>query len=460
MANHFREPNRRQQYLLPVDMLQWVGEDDIVHLILDVVEAMDLERLEQRYQVGGVGAPAYAPRMMLAVLIYAYTHGYTSSRKIERLCVRDAGFRMIVGEETPDHASIARFRRRHIDDIQSLFTAVLALCRKAGLGRLGLVALDGTKVKGNAALEANRTTQTLEEEVRTLLRQAEADDVREEALYGDRRGDDLPKGLRHRAERLKRLQQCREQLEREAVVAAQKQQEQLAVGAAEEQATGKKRRGRKPKTQRPAVDADAKANPTDPDSRIMKTRTGWVQGYNGQIVVTPDQIILAAAVTQDHNDVQQLDPMLTQTRANADATGEAGAALGIVLADAGYWSDANAGVVPPDSELLIATRKDWKQRRALKIQRAPRGRIPAALSSRGRMERKLLTRRGKALYKLRGQTVEPVFGQMKQTQNAGQFRLRGLRACDGEWKLHAAAHNLKKLHGARLRQRAPKRKSA
>jgi hypothetical protein len=177
-------------------------------------------------------------------------------------------------------------------------------------------------------------------------------------------------------------------------------------------------------------------------------------------VVTPDQIILAAAVTQDHNDVQQLDPMLTQTRANADATGEAGAALGIVLADAGYWSDANAGVVPPDSELLIATRKDWKQRRALKIQRAPRGRIPAALSSRGRMERKLLTRRGKALYKLRGQTVEPVFGQMKQTQNAGQFRLRGLRACDGEWKLHAAAHNLKKLHGARLRQRAPKRKSA
>lgn len=460
MANHFREPNRRQHYLLPVNMMEWVREDDIVHLILDVVEEMDLERLEQRYQVGGVGAPAYAPRMMLPVLIYAYTHGYTTSRKIERLCVRDAGFRMIVGEETPDHASIARFRRRHMDDIQELFAAVLVLCRKAGLGRLGLVALDGTKVKGNAALEANRTAKTLEEEVRALLQQAEADDAREDALYGDRRGDELPKGLRQRADRLKRLQQCREQLEQEAAAAAGKQQEKREARAAEEQATGKKRRGRKPKRRSATVDADAKANPSDPDSRIMKTRTGWVQGYNGQIVVTKDQIILAAVVTQDHNDVQQLDPMLTQVGVNADATGEAGSALGVVLADAGYWSDANAGVAPPGSELLIATRKDWKQRRVLKTRGAPRGRIPANLSSRGRMERKLLTRRGKALYKLRGQTVEPVFGQMKQTQNAGHFQLRGLRACDGEWKLHAAAHNLKKLHRKRLRQLARERKIA
>jgi transposase len=416
--------------------------------------------LEGRYQVGGVGAPAYAPRMMLAMLIYAYAHGYTSSRKIERLCVRDAGFRMIVGEETPDHASIARFRRRHVDDIQALFTAVLALCRQAGLGRLGGVALDGTKIKGNAALEAHRTVQGLEEEVRAMLEKAEADDGREEALYGDRRGEELPKDLRHRADRLQRLQQCREQLEREAVAAARKQREKVEARAAEEYATGKKRRGRKPKTKSPATDTETKANPTDPDSRIMKTRTGWVQGYNGQIVVTPDQIILAAAVTQDHNDVQPLAPLVAQAGANAEATGETGAALGVVLADAGYWSDANAGVAVPGDELVIATRKDWKQRRVLKDQRAPRGRIPASLSSRERMERKLLTQRGKALYKLRGQTVEPVFGQLKQTQNAGPLRLRGLRACDGEWKLHATAHNLKKWHRARRRPRAQERKIA
>lgn len=160
MAGFFREPDRRQMHLLPVDLLELVPEDDIAHLILDVVEGMDLSRFEGRYQIGGVGAPALSPGMMLAVLIYGYSHGYTSSRKLERLCVRDAGFSMIVGDETPDHATIAWFRRRHMSDVQVLFTEVLKLCRKAEMARLGLMALDGTKVKANASLESNRTAAT------------------------------------------------------------------------------------------------------------------------------------------------------------------------------------------------------------------------------------------------------------------------------------------------------------
>lgn len=453
MARFFREPNREQRYLLPVDMMEWVDSEDIVHLILDVVDGMDLRRLEGRYQVGGVGAAPYSPGMMLAVLLYAYTHGYTSSRKIERLCVRDAGFRVIVGEQRPDHASIARFRRRHLEDLQALFTCVLTLCRKAGLGRLGVVALDGTKVKGNAALEANRTAKTIGEEVKGLLGKAQEEDAREDALYGGKRGDELPEGLKNRGDRLERFRRCREQLEQEAAEVAKRGQEKIDARKAEENRSGKKRRGRKPKAVRDEVEPGAKANLTDPDSRIMKTRGGWVQGYNAQAVVAKDQVIVAAQVTQDRNDVKQLNPMVELARTNLELAGEDEPELGVVLADAGYCSEGNLSTAAAGCELLICTRKDWKQRRDMKERAAPRGRIPGNLSPRGRMERKHLTRRGKSLYKLRGQTVEPVFGQMKQTQGAGRFRMRGLDACDGEWKLHAAVHNLRKLNSERLRQR-------
>ncbi|NGZ07395.1 MAG: transposase [Magnetococcales bacterium] len=362
MAGFFREPDRRQMHLLPVDMLEWVPEDDIAHLILDVVEGMDLSRFKARYQVGGVGAPALSPGMMLAVLIYGYCHGYTSSRKLERLCVRDAGFRMIVGEHTPDHATIARFRRNHLADVQELFIEVLKLCRKAGLARLGLVALDGTKVKGNAALESNRTLTTIEDEVTALLSAAEATDVREDALHGDRRGDELPEGMRNRKDRLERLQACRVELQREQSEKAGEQDAKVAAREAEEATTGKKRRGRKPKPGNHEVAGDAKANVTDPDSRILKTRKGWVQGYNAQAVVTEDQIIVAAVVTQDRNDVEQLKPMLALAWANM-ALIEEDPEIGVALADAGYWSEENDQAATDDCELLIATRKDWKQRR-------------------------------------------------------------------------------------------------
>ena len=195
MANFFRHPDRRQRFLLPIDMMDWLPEDDIVHLIVDAVGVMDLRRFEKSYSTAGPGQAAFSPAMMLAVLIYAYSNKLRSSRKIEQLCRRDAGFRLIVGDEVPDHSVIARFRRRHAADMQVLFVEVLKLCRAAGLLRLGMVALDGTKINANAALDANRTAGSLAEEVAAMFAEATAVDAAEDALLGDRRGDELPPEL-------------------------------------------------------------------------------------------------------------------------------------------------------------------------------------------------------------------------------------------------------------------------
>ena len=315
MAHDFRCPERRQSFLLPPDMLDWLPEDDIVHLILDAVSLMDLSAFEASHKLGGAGQAPFAPAMLLSVLIYAYSHGVRSSRAIERLCGRDAGYRFIVGKHVPDHTVIARFRRRQVEQLEAVFVRVLEMCRDAGLIRLGLVVLDGTKVKANAALEANRRAATIDEQVARMVAEAESTDRREDRLFGPVGRETLPKALARRDDRLARLRACQAKLERQAAEAVARQQAKIDARAAEEQATGKRRRGRKPKPVDAAVDPDRVANPTDPESGIMKTRQGWVQGYNAQAVVTPQQIILAAEVTTGANDVQQLKPMLDLAQA-------------------------------------------------------------------------------------------------------------------------------------------------
>ena len=455
MANFYREPDRRQRFLLPVDMSEWVCETDMVHLLLDVIELMDLSAFEAHYTKRGTGAPPFSPSMMVCVLIYAYANGHRSSRKIERLCERDAGFRMIVGDEVPDHSVIARFRKRHRRAFEALFVEVLKLCHKAGLVRLGVVALDGTKVKANASLAANRTARSLEAEVAAMVSEAEETDTAEDAMFGDERGDELPAELRNRSDRSARLRACLERLRGDAAAEAARRQEKIDARAAEEEATGKRKRGRKPKPAEAAVDEEAKANVTDPDSRIMKSRKGYLQGYNAQAVVTEGQIILASGVTNEANDVRQLGPMIDKAMAMAEAVmGEEDARIGTALMDAGYWSEDNAAAETADCAYLIATTKDWKQRKAMRDAPPPRGRMPGNLSARERMERKLLTKRGRALYRLRGQTVEPVFGQMKQVQGADSFMMRGEDEARGEWSLHCAGHNLRKLHSESVRRRS------
>ncbi len=461
MAHYFREPERRQVVLLPADMMDWLPEGDIVHLIIDAVAMLDLGAFEADYKLGRAGQAPFAPQVLLALLIYAYSHGVRSSRVIERLCGRDAGYRFIVGSAVPDHTVIARFRQRHVARMREVFLAVLRLCHEAGLVRLGLVALDGTKVGANAALDANRAAGSIDEQVTRMLAEAETTDVQEDGQFGAQRGGELPAALVRRSDRLARLQQCQDKLQRQAVEAASRQQEKIGVRAAAEQASGQRKRGRKPKPADPTVDPDTVANVSDPDSGIMKTRHGWLQGYNAQVVVTTGQIILAADVTTQANDVHQLTPMLDQAQANVASVVGQDAELGAAVADAGYWSDANAATETDTCGLFIATQKDHVQRAALRgAPPPPRGRKPKTMTARERMQRKLRTKRGRTRYRRRGASVEPVFGQIKDRQGARRFSMRGLARCCGEWLLDAAVHNLRKLHGESVRRMEKARKQA
>ena len=446
MGYNFFPCERDQLYLMPPALQDWLPEGDLAWFILDAVAQMNLTAIERTYRADGWGQAAYEPAMMVALLLYAYCLGERSSRRIERLCQRDVAFRVITANQGPDHTTMARFRQTHEIELAQLFTQVLRLCAEAGLVKVGVVALDGTKIKANAALASNRTAETIATEVSRMLTEAQATDAAEDRQYGPERcGNELPEGLRDRQSRLARLQACQERLTQEAATATAQQQAKIETRQAEEAATGQKKRGRKPKAPEAAADRDAKANVTDPDSRIMKTQAGYVQGYNAQAVVTEDQVIVAAEVTQEENDIKQLHPMLERAQANLKAIAYP-QAVGTALADAGYCSEANLREADPDGPaLLIATNKDWKQRKALREQPPPRGRYPKGLTARDRMERTLLTTRGRRLYKQRGQTVEPVFGQIKSARGCDGFMRRGTAACDNEWKLLCATHNLLKL---------------
>jgi transposase len=443
---NFIRPNRDQLFLMPPALQDWLPPDDLAYFLLDAVDQFDLTPFHSAYRADGVGQAAFQPHMMVALMLYAYCLGVRSSRQIERLCQRDVAFRVVAGNLRPDHATIARFRQRHTEALKGLFTDILRLCKEAGLVKVGVVALDGTKMAADAALDANRTYSSIRAEVETILREAESKDVEEDQLYGpEHRGDELPEAMRDRNGRLERLKRCRERLEGEAAAAAADHARNLAERAAKEAETGQKLRGRKPKPVSEAPEAEAKANVTDPDSRIMKTRRGYVQGYNAQAVATAEQIIVAAEVTPEENDVDQLHPMLAATATELKAAGIE-EAVRAALVDAGYCSEENLERADPEgAELFVATRKDWKQRERLRQAPPPRGRIPGNLSRRERMDRKLLTKRGRRLYKQRSQIIEPVFGQTKSCRGIDRFMRRGLGNCRAEWKVICGTHNLLKL---------------
>jgi hypothetical protein len=243
----------------------------------------------------------------------------------------------------------------------------------------------------------------------------------------------------------------KERLEEDAQTRAAEQQKRIDERAAKEAATGVKLRGRKLKEPDPTPSKEARANPTDPESRILKNRKGYVQGFNAQAAVTEEQIIVAAEVTQEENDVGQLHSTIAKTAENLKSAGIE-EKVGTALADAGYWSEANAEA-EDGPDLLIATTKDSQQRKVARERPPPRGRIPKDISCRARMERKLMTKRGRATYKKRSQTVEPVFpkgralrgGQIKDARGCKRFNLRGLDGASGEWKLICGTHNLLKL---------------
>lgn len=446
MGYNFIECNREQQYLLPPSLREWLPNEDLAWFVVDAVEQMDLSKIYKRYREDGCGASAFEPRMMTTLLVYSYCMGVRSSREIERLCVRDVGYRVIAANKHPDYSTICRFRKDNRERLGNLFTDILGMCGEAGLLRVGVVATDGTKVKANASLAANRTHSSLRAEVEKMLDEAEAVDAEEDAKYGkDRRGDELPEDLRNRESRLKRLAEAKARLEQEAAEAAAKQARKIAQREEEEKQTGKKKRGRKPKEPDSQPKEEAKANVTDPESRIMKGRHGHLQGYNCQASVTEDQIIVAGDVTQEENDTHQMHPMLEKTDKELKKAGIEDT-VDVALFDAGYCNDENLkNVESSGPEVLAATTKDWKQRKKMQEQGYPRGRMPKGLSEKEKMERKLLTKRGRELYRKRKIMPEPVFGYMKEVLGFDRFLLRGIEAVRSEWRLMCSAHNILKL---------------
>lgn len=453
MGYNFFEYNREQQYLMPPSLKEWVPEDDLVWFVLDAVKQMELNEFYKKYRIDGSGAVGFDPEMMVPLIMYAYCVGERSSRKIERLCERDVAFRVVAANLVPDHSTISRFRKEHREAIGKLFTEVLRMCNEVGLVKVGVVAIDGTKIEANAALAANRTYNSLRAEVEKMLNEADAIDATEDALYGKgKRGDELPEEMRNRESRLKRLKEAKERLELEAAEAARLKAEDIARREKEEQESGKKKRGRKPKEPDKDPDTETRANVTDPESRIMKTRKGFVQGYNAQTAVTEGQIIISAEVTQEENDMGQMHPMLGRANEELKAAGIENE-IEHALFDAGYCSEENLSKLADGGpEIFVATTKDWKQQKALKERGSPRGRIPKGSTKRELMERKLLTKKGQEMYGKRKIIVEPPFGQMKDGQGFRRFMVRGISSVTSEWRLMCASHNLLKLWRSRARK--------
>ena len=445
MAHNFLACDRDQAFLLPPDPRDWLPADHLVWFVLDVVDQLDLGPFLAAYRADGHGRAAYHPRMLLGVLLYAYATGVRSSRQVERRCAEDLAFRVLSGNRAPDHVTIARFRVRHQQALAELLVASLKLCAAAGLVRLGLVALDGTKVEANAAAAANRTLAKLEGEVAQMLREAAETDRAEDLEHGRARGDQLPAELATPSGRLARLQRAKAQLEAEAAERQRRYAARVEALAAAARARGQHPKARyRPRRRDEAPDPTATANPTDPDSRLVRGNGRSLQGYNAQAVATCQQVVVAAELTQQAGDVQQLGPMLAATAATLAAAGIAERPERLA-ADAGYWSIANLTSIPdiPDApQLLIPPARHGRHGKPRKD-----GKPTASKSDglRAAMRARLDSEQGRADYAQRSRTIEPVFGQLKTVQGAQRFMRRGLVACQAEWKLLCGTHNLLKL---------------
>jgi transposase len=442
MTKTYRDWSSDQSYLFPPSPYDWLPEGDLVYFLTDTVATLDLSPIFAHYDRELRGQPPFHPRMMVALLLYCYATGTRSSRKIMRRCQADVACRVIVGEDIPDFRTISDFRKIHLTRLEALFVEVLKLCALAGLAKVGTIALDGTKVKANASrhkamsYDRMKTEEArLKEEIAKLLAEAEAADEAEDQQHGpDRHGDELPDELARRQSRLAKIHQAKKLLEERARIEA-------AEGAARRQAEDKSPPKVPPSEAVP--DPRDQINFTDPESRIMKaSNKGWDQCGNAQAVTNEHQIILAADVTDQANDVRQVVPMVDQARANLEAAGVKDG-IKAALGDAGYYSETNATELKLRGvEAYLATER---LKHNEKVASAPRGRIPESLSPKQRMARKLRTKAGREMYAKRKGMIEPIFGQLKQVLGFRQFSLRGLASMRGEWRLMATVHNLLKL---------------
>jgi len=437
-----------QNLLLPPDLKQWLPEGDLAYFIMDVVGELDLSPIYNFYSSSRCGQPPYNPRMMVSLILYAYGVGLPSSRKIEAATYTQVPFRVITADQHPDHDTIADFRKTHLKALAGLFVGVLQLCQKAGLVKLGHIALDGTKVKANAskhkAMSYDRMDKTLaqlEAEVQQLLAEAQAVDEEEDARYGKgKRIEELPEDLRRRRDRIAKIKQAKQSLEDEAKAKADAKRQAIQEQEEALKKAGKTRKGKPPKDPSDTPDPKSQRNFTDPESRIMKdgASKSFEQAYNCQIASDEHaQIIVGTNVTQETNDKQQVKPVLEDIK---ERTGQTPKKASL---DAGYYSDDNVAYL--ESEAIDGYIATGRQKHGERIPSAPRGRIPKDATPKERMARKLRTIKGRATYAKRKQIVEPVFGQIKEPRGFRRFSLRGLVSVTCEWDVICLTHNLLKL---------------
>jgi transposase len=426
MAKTFRTYLPEQSLLLPASLRDWLPDNHLAYFVSDVVDQLDLSAIESVYEEEDRGQPPYHPRMMTKILLYGYCVGVFSSRRIQKRLVEDVAFRVLAAGNQPDFRTISDFRKLHLKALEEMFKQMLRLTLETGAMKLGRVALDGSKVKAHAskhkAMSYGRMKETekrLREEVRKLLNQAEAADQEEDSRYGrDRRGDELPEELQRRETRIARIREAKRALE----------------DRAREQA---KSEGKDPEEAQPTK--KAQYNFTDPESRILKGPDGFVQGYNTQIAVEPVfQLIVGQRVTQAANDKQQMVPLVEAIEEQSGQKPKG------VLADNGYCSDENLKYLARKRmEGFVVT---GKQKHGERRETCKRGPLPKEASRVERMERKLETKVGAAVYATRKFIVEPVFGQIKQARGFRQFLLRGIEKVRGEWALICMTHNILKFH--------------
>lgn len=445
-STRFQTYNPGQLRLLPEDMGQWLPEGHLVYFLMDLVDTLDLQEMFNWYDDGSTGGrPPYHPKMLVNLLLYAYCTGMPSSRRIERATYEMVPFRVLSGDQHPDHATISGFRKTHLAALSGLFVQILALCRKAGLVKLGHVALDGTKIKANASKHKamsygymQKKAEKLQAEVDRLFAEAEKTDAAEDALHGaGKRGDELPDELRFKQSRLEKIQEAKKALEDEArAEAAAKQADYEEKERKWKERNGK---GRRPTPPSDKPDPKAQRNFTDPDSRIMPAGgKNFIQGYNCQAAVDQEaQIIVAHDVVQSTVDKHQVAPMMERIQANTGCKPKK------LSADSGYFTEKNAETLLEDEiDAYIAT---GKQKHGDSPAPCPRGRIPKSVTVTDRMTRKLHTIKGRATYALRKEIVEPVFGQIKSARAFDRFSVRGLDPSSNEWGFVCTVHNILKL---------------
>lgn len=438
MKENFRSYEPNQPFLLPPDIKKWLPPNHLVFFMLDLVNQLDLSSIYGRY-TSKKGKPPYNPKMMTALIFYAYSTGVFSSRKIERHCVESIPFRVLTANQFPDHDTIAHFRKLHLGSLAGLFSQVFQLARESGLVKLGNVSLDGTKVKANASRHKamsykrmNEEIVRLEVEIDELLEQAELADL-SESEWDSKQDWSVPEELAIREKRLARIKAAKVELE-SRYKSDSDDNDDDAGGSSSSSCDVE-------------VPDKAQINFTDPDSRIMPVNGGknFEQGYNCQCLVDSDnQIVIDASVTQDVNDKKQLLPAIKSLK-DLSLLDE----VKNLSADAGYCSEANL------TQLKSQT-KDCRMKsyistgRKLPEGKVARGRPPSELSEVERMKRALKTKAGRKIYSMRKFIVEPVFGQIKSSLGFDRFSFKGLGNVANEWTLVTTVHNILKIYRNRM----------